>query len=349
MKVVVRGRQSILPANLFVISPRSVRRDAVSDIRSVGCPTLTWTRKRLATTLSRYFLRKLRPYFMSAHLKISMSSIVTSVRRTVFWISILTWIALASPVVAVEFRVDTRVFRSGESEPLAVHTTWLGEQRIYNQSQSNGAHSDPAAESNEVTTVTIFDLEKRTVILLDKERQLSTTLKFDEILEFIAATSTRTTALSRLVRFASAPKFEHEWDEEQGRIYLNHETMAYSAKLLSLPFDALESEEYARHYRAFTDWAARLNTMCPGLPPAARLKLNLAIYERHAVPKSVRRTIPDNKSVVLDAISRHEYQWQLSPDDQAQLATFDDWENSFRFIDYKQFLLPSSETADIEQ
>lgn len=246
-------------------------------------------------------------------------------------------LVLHRPATGAEFRVDTKVLRGGESAVLATHTSWLTEQRIYDQGEVSDQSRAKQGVPSPQTSVTVFDFERRVVVLLDPQRKIRTEIELDEILRFVAATTTRTTALSKLVRFASAPKFTQQMDEEHQRLYLNHKTMSYSAELLAPPFDEEETEQYTKLYRTFTDWAARLNTMCPGLPPAARLKLNLAIYEQHSLPKSVRRTTPTRNGLVTDIVSRHSYQWQFSPADEAQLATFDDWVTSFQFVDYGQF------------
>lgn len=240
----------------------------------------------------------------------------------------LCWLTAAVlPLAAAEFRVDTRVFRGGEDRPLVTMTSWILETRAYDQQQG------------EAGRVAIFDSAARQISLLAPATQERTVISYDEVLQFIAATTTRTKDMTPLVRFASTPKFQQRWDAQARRLYLNHELMSYSAKLTKAPQDAL-----AHQYRAFTDWAARLNTISPGLPPAARLRLNMAIAERGAVPESVRRTTPAARGFIHDMVSRHTYQWDLSDDDRAQLAVFDDWAKSFQFVDFNSFRQPGEST-----
>jgi len=237
--------------------------------------------------------------------------------------SLILWIGGFSGgqlVRATEFRVDTDIYLGAEDRPLASMTSWCTEKRIYDQSDGEDG------------CITIFDLERREVTLLSPKEKQRTRLSFDQILRFVAATTTRTTELAPVVRFAAAPKFAPQWDEKTQRIALKHELMSYSAKL-AVPPDAASAEQY----RTFTDWAARLNTLCPGLPPAARLQLNQAIADRQAVPLSVRRTTAAAGGLATDMVSRHAYRWQLSAADTARLAVFDSWANSLQFVDYESF------------
>ena len=183
----------------------------------------------------------------------------------------------------------------------------------------------------------------RQISLLSPATKERTVISYDQVLQFIAATTTRTKEMTPIVRFASTPKFQQRRDTQAQRLYLNHELMSYSAKLTTAPEQAV-----ADQYRAFTDWAARLNTISPGLPPAAQLKLNLAVADRGAIPLSVRRTTPGARGCVHDVVSRHSYTWELSDNDRDQLAVFDDWAKSFQFVDFNSYR-QSQSRANVDQ
>ncbi len=222
---------------------------------------------------------------------------------------------------ADEFRVDTMVFADERPDAICQTVTLFTDNRIYDRL------------SDERVEVTMIDLADAKITILDLGKQIRSELSFDAINTFVRDANAAARSSPAFVSFAARPRFETV-DELNGTLLvLRGANLSYRVDTRRAPNDKV-----AQQLKDFTDWSARLNTMRPGLPPGARLELNRRLFERKRIPNSVTCDIVLDVTDRRTFTSRHEYSWQLSTEDQAQIACYDRFSRDYAHVDLPTFL-----------
>jgi hypothetical protein len=233
-------------------------------------------------------------------------------------------LVLDVPAVAEEFRIDSMVFRDGHQDAICRNTTLLIGDKSYDQLH--------AAQPE----VTIVDVSASQVTILDPSRQRRTQLGFDELANFVHTASARAANSRAYVRFAAQPEFKTSFAAEKRLLELTGDQMRYRVETMAAPSSAA-----AAQFRTFADWTARLNTVRPGLPPAARLALNQQLFAHRHLPTVISRAVMIEPDSYQRLTSRHAYTWTLSAEDRQAAARFDDWVNRFERVDLHTMLNPA--------
>ncbi len=231
--------------------------------------------------------------------------------------SVGTCVCLAAMCVGLdgaEFVVKTTVSHGSEGETPAHYTTLFAGDRAFDYfSQSPGR-------------ATVFDFQEACTWQLDQERRERSRMDFSALQLVCEQASRRAEALSPLLQFAARPEFTNrDWDPQSHILRLEHRQLDYEAQLdVGMPADIVA------RYREFADWSARLNTLLPGLPAAARLELNREIAMREGVPRTIRsrRQVHDDRFETVT--SEHEFLTRWSPGEQSRLQELQAWMTEFQ-------------------
>ena len=204
-----------------------------------------------------------------------------------------------------DFRVETDVFVEDEEQPIVETLTIFSGDVIYDFL---------LGENGEIT---FFDNRQGgRIVLLDPARKIRTTLKTEELVEFVAAI--KVSASQNAANLLVDPKFTTTFDEQTNELTLASERLTYRVKGM-----AAKDPSAVQRYRRFADWYARLNSARPGnLPPFARIQLDKALAERNLIPEEIERTLVfdqriGDKEVVVR--SRHITNWILSSTDRKRI------------------------------
>jgi hypothetical protein len=227
------------------------------------------------------------------------------------------------PANGDDFRIDSMVFRDGEENAICRNVTLLIGHRSYDELHG------PSPE------VTIIDMDETKLTVLDPLRKRRTELTFEKLANFVHTASARAATSRAFVRFAARPNFTTKFSPEKRLLELKAADMTYRVETVAAP-----NATVAVQFRNFADWTARLNTVRPGLPPAARLLLNQQLFAHRHLPANISRTVVDSSASPLRLTSRHEYTWKLSAEDRAKVAKFDDWETQFESVDLHTMFYP---------
>ncbi|MEO8495368.1 MAG: hypothetical protein ABI614_09875 [Planctomycetota bacterium] len=178
-----------------------------------------------------------------------------------------------SDLRAQDFRVDTDVYLEDEEATFSEHLTLFHDMVVY----------DFAVKGSD--EITILNLQKGTIVLLDVKRRIRADLTTAELLDFSA--KIKAIGTSKQAEDLVSPKFEVKFDAEQKSLELVSRKITYRATGIQLPDASI-----ATRYREFTDWYARLNSMRPPNPPHfGRLELNRELADRGLLPQDIERTV----------------------------------------------------------
>jgi hypothetical protein len=218
-------------------------------------------------------------------------------------------VTMLSTLRAEDFRCDTEVFVGKETMAVQQTTTIFNGSVVYD------------FLIGKPEEITVFDLGRGQIILLDKSRKLKTTIQNDDLLRWTAAYET-VKAESDLFIFCTQPKFVETFKDNKLKLSANQ--LTYTATCAKLKHAGAH-----RRYREFADWSARLNAMRPGsLPPFPRLQLNRALAAQGVLPEDVERTISTTHLTGrrTDIVrSQHRYNDQLNKQDHEWIEQVGDY------------------------
>ena len=242
----------------------------------------------------------------------------------IFGLSVLlaAWVSFPWPAQGEEFRVESEVF-APPNRRLAESVTLFADGMVYDF---------PLIGPQEIT---IFDPQRKRMILLNADRQLQTVVGAEELLHFTASVRQQASQWKGVYGFAARPEFQQDYDQKSGWLTLSSQWMTYQVKGGSPKFPAA-----AAKYQHFADWYARLNSLRGGLPPFARIELNQAIGKQGMIPEEVRRTVVDGAGLQkrkVEVRSRHLVNWRLSGTDRKRIATAADYIGRFRKVSYEDY------------
>lgn len=173
--------------------------------------------------------------------------------------------------------------------------------------------------------ITRFEPAHERFVLIDTDRQIVTTVPFEEINKVLyqarkksenyvaenrQATDRKTIQLIRQVQFQMEPVFRESFDAKQKSLLLKSDSLNYSVKCASG-----ETEEFPAVYLDYADWAARLNYVVnPAAQlPAPRLALNEALRKRNLIPTEIE--LQSGNKTGLHLRAEHQFYWKLDASD----------------------------------
>jgi hypothetical protein len=220
------------------------------------------------------------------------------------------------------FRCETDVFVAGEKEPvqqsLTVFTGTLAYDFLLGQSQE----------------ITVYDVKRGSIDLLDKKRQLRTTIPTDELLRITALYKTRK-AESDLFKFCTEPAFEKTF--AKNILTLDSSQFTYRVTCAAPGHTGAE-----RQYCEFADWSAQLNAIRPGnLPPFPRMELDKCLAAEGMLPEEIERTITTRhltgrRSETVR--SRPHFNWTLSVRDRELIEEVGDHLIKYKSVSVDEYL-----------
>lgn len=234
-----------------------------------------------------------------------------------------------SMVSAQQMRMETHVFVDDEAEP-ANHTVTLFDATTVYQ------FSDQDAQIIVFRAPT--SAHDGQFILLDLESNQRTDISTKRIGQLMGKINIWAAGQEEepLLKFSADPSFVESFDEETGTLTLDNPVWQYRAATVPA-----ENKQALAHYREFTDWFTRLNTMLYStLPPGARLKLNAACEAHGVVPVEIHRTVKSQSAPVR---STHLFAWRLSREDRDRIDEAQSFLASFEKVGNKDFLAQRAE------
>ncbi len=225
----------------------------------------------------------------------------------------------AQSAIAPTLRAETKVFVYEEPESPIAQTLTLFDKGIAYDIQLP-----------EKTQITVFDIARGQIILLDKNRKLRTTISTTELMSFM--TSVRNHALEMGKGDVLGTGTHPSVDSATGVYRAGVPGVLYIAKT-----QAAFSKAQSQLYQEFTSWATRLNTYHnPHGAPFARLALNQQMAEGGVFPNEITcRTTRDDKTVTI--CSEHQFSPMLAVQDRALIFEIGGMLTTFPEVDTKQF------------
>ncbi|MCM2371291.1 hypothetical protein [Aporhodopirellula aestuarii] len=166
----------------------------------------------------------------------------------------------------------THVFQGDEPQPAETHHVVF----------SNGIYYDFPSDPKQPWT--IFDLPRSSVVLLDRERQMRTSVATEDLIRLSARAESEVTDPADRTRFGM--------DAQPTRVSENEFDVAYAETHYRVTAIRPDSPSVAAEYGRFVDWVCRLNVARPrGVPPFARMKLNAIMTDHHVMPRETVVTL----------------------------------------------------------
>lgn len=236
-------------------------------------------------------------------------------------------VMLAPAVVAQEFRIETEVYRDGESEPIAENLTLFSGNLIIDFLLAADRTRFPEE-------IVVYQSNEKRFVLLNTARQIKTEVIEGEVLKILAALQSSSMA-SGDNEFLFHPNFREHYDVSSGWLTMESPQLTYRTR-----GDRPTSNQLHRIYE-FLDQFARLNATDPRrMPPFGRLKLNAAIKKYGFIPEEVEVTlIPqlDPPAEPIQLRTRHALMWELSDKDQQRIESAKRYWMDFRRVTLAEF------------
>ncbi len=238
-------------------------------------------------------------------------------------LALIPTLLLGPTAVAVDFRIETKVYAGDEELPVTQNTTLF----------QNGVVYDFLEVSKRVA---IFrhrqEGQPGQFLLIDPVRSVKTTVTTDRIDTAIdKLRSWSRTQRNPLLTFAADPSFDEKFDAESGSLTLESQQMTYRLATL-----AVEHSDVWRDLRNYFDGYAKLNCiLSSSMPPTPRLVVNAALEKHNVVPVEVNLSLEGDENPQLRA--EHLYTWRLSKDDRARIALVGEQLVSFREVSNAEF------------
>lgn len=224
--------------------------------------------------------------------------------------------------LAQEFRVESEIFTTDDKEPVAESLTIFSGNVVYDYL------------FGEAEEITVFDVQRGRIVLLDPRQQIKAELTTEKLFEFCTAIKALPAAKKNPTLFN--PQFQPTFDQERALLTLTSDHISYKAKGVEP-----KQPDGAKRFQQFADWYARLNAMRPGnLPPFGRIELNKQLAAHNLIPLEIERTVvldrpvADKKVVVR---SKHAVIWQLSFTDRKRIETAAHYQSQFRQVSPEEY------------
>lgn len=240
-----------------------------------------------------------------------------------------TLAAMAWPVAAADFRIESKVYVGDESKPVSETLTLFQTGVVY----------DFLAQPAQITVFKkALGSGQGRFILLDPARQEKTELTTDQMLRF--STQLKAWAAGQedpLLKFSADPNFQQEFDERESQLTFRSGAISYRVVA-----QAAHSSEAAQQYREFSDWYARLGAMLnPGSnPPFPRMAVNAVLGQQQLIPREVHLLVPGMKPYRKNDLvvrSEHRIGWRLSREDREKIDEAGKYLVTLKNVDFDQF------------
>ena len=234
---------------------------------------------------------------------------------------------LAHTLVAQEFRIETEVYRDGESDPISENLTLFSGNLVFDFLLAADRTRFPEE-------IVIYQSNEKRFVLLNTARQIKTEIIEGEVLKILAALQTSSMATGEN-KYLFQPSFDEHYDVASGWLTMESPQLTYRTRGHSPA-----SNQLNRYYE-FLNQFARLNATDPRrMPPFARLKLNAAIKKYGFIPDEVEMTLVPTLDPPADPIrlrSTHSLMWELSDKDQQRIESAKRYWMDFRQVSLAEF------------
>ena len=256
-------------------------------------------------------------------------------RRTTLVLVFLMFTAWSANLCSEEFRQDAKELREfvvhskvylqgqGEADQLISQnaTCFLHDQIVDLVLDTNGNAS----------SATIVD-SAGNISLLDPLKKFVCYLTSEDLMQAVAAVTSRLEDKPAIVQFAANPEFEAEWVGEANQLSMAADPMTYRIRT-----ESKYGREVCHRYQRFADLSARLNvTRLGGLPPNARLEINRELQARGLVPLRVELSRKDRARLVY---STHKYSLTINDLDRRRIEIASGWREKLTPTDLVTFRL----------
>ena len=181
--------------------------------------------------------------------------------------------AAGTKVNAQEFRITTNVFVEQNEKPVSTNLTLFSDSVIYDFVESSDGE------------VTVFDLDRGRIVLLNPAKQIKTILTTEFLLQYVKQLRQNASAETNNKLFDADLKEEAEVGSK--RFAVSSEHLTYEVTGASAKFPSA-----VKRFQYFADWFARLNaTRVGNLPPQARIRVNQVVADHKMIPASVTRLL----------------------------------------------------------
>lgn len=220
------------------------------------------------------------------------------------------------------FRMETEVFVNGETKAAAEYLTLFTETAIYDFKLTSPEE------------VTVFDLQRNRIVVLDVASRRKATVSTDEILQFTAKIKPIVDESNPVFFAAAHPQLQISTDEDESK-------MTFASKHLTYAVTGVKPKHASatRRYQEFADWSARLSAMRLGnLPPFARIEVNRSIAEREWIPEEVERIVNPAKlgQRKQEVRTTHYSNWMLSDSDRKKIDKVGDQMAEFEGVELRE-------------
>jgi hypothetical protein len=246
---------------------------------------------------------------------------------------------LSTQAAAQQLRIESHVYREGRQQPVASSLTLIDNGFVYDFSL------DPLQPETELE-VAIYDYHRRTVSLLDCQRQVRLNLEQYEILKMVEEQRLQLAQKPEL-EFLVAPPFEEKTDIANATVELSHPQISYKA-VCEKPKDMTALPTY---YDAL-DQLTRLAASDPGrLPPFPRLAFNQTLRKYNLMPIEIEMKLASEGLLQQDLQLRstHTTIWQLSTGDRQRMEQAKKKYMNYEVVTlgkYRQLKQDKTETAN---
>jgi hypothetical protein len=247
--------------------------------------------------------------------------------KRIFSATFFLMLVFANAASAEEFRIESKVYADNSQAPVSESVTLFADSRVY----------DFLSSPREIT---LLDIPRNRIVLLDPARKVRTELTTDKLASFVEQLRVRASQQTEpLVKFAAEPKFEESRDDA--------DWMIFSSPQMTYRVHTIKSNNPAvvRACREYADWTARLITMVhPGsLPPFPTLTVNAAMEREGLFADQVERTIaPSGRLGKKPSVvrSEHSLELHLSGSDRKRIQEVGEDLVTFPEISLDQYLRP---------
>ena len=228
---------------------------------------------------------------------ISLAVLVIAIALTAFK-------SLPTPAAADDFRMETDVFSGTQVDPIVETLTIFRSQVIYDFMGPNGEE------------ITIFDIPRGSITLVDKQREMQTSISTSQLMAFMTTVKSQPQASTKGSLLLS-PQFKEQYEAAKQVLTLADERLTYRARGIRP-----KHPEFVERFQFFAYWYARLNaTRFGNPPPFGRIKLNQSLAQHGLIPAEIERTVvlnaTDNDTQKMR--SRHLTNWQLTDTDRKRI------------------------------
>ncbi len=238
--------------------------------------------------------------------------------------------ALAAPAVAVlpdtdGFRIDNSVYAGNDREPSVRTTTLFLDGVVY----------DFMEQPQEAI---VLEKEAGRFTLLNMNRRVRTELSVEEVVGLNRGMRERAaTHENPFVRFLADPEFEERFDLASGALTLDSPWITYKIEMINV-----DDPTIAEVYRDFADMYCQVNTMLnpSASPPFARMQVNAALAERHAIPAAIHLTIRPKRSFPPTRFtlrSEHELVRSVGQPDLDRVAQTREFMSIFKLVSFEEY------------